>query len=51
MFDEEGNAGSLNLSTKSKWRMYLNSGGFEDHPYLRFVEDGYTEDGAKNTRW
>ena len=47
VFDEEGNAGSLNLSTKSKWRMYLNSGGFEDHPYLRFVEDGYTEDGAK----
>lgn len=47
VFHEEGSSGSLNLSTKSKWKMYLNSGGYEDHPYLRFVEDGHTEDGAK----
>ncbi len=47
VFNEEGSSGSLNLSTKSHWKMYLNSGGYEDHPYLRFVEDGHTEDGAK----
>lgn len=50
VFKEEGSSGSLNLSTKSHWKMYLNSGGYEDHPYLRFIEDGHTEDGAKKYR-
>ena len=50
VFNEEGSSGSLNLSTKSHWKMYLNSGGYEDHPYVRFIEDGHTEDGAKKYR-
>lgn len=47
VFNEEGSSGSLSLSTKSKWKMYLNSGGYEGHPYLSFKEDGSTEDGAR----
>lgn len=47
VFNEEGSSGSLYLSTKSCWKMYLNSGGYENHPYLSFKEDGHTEDGAR----
>lgn len=50
IFQEEGSTGSLELSVKSRWKMRLSGGGMEDHPYVRFTEEGYTETGAKKYR-
>ena len=50
IFEEEGSSGSLALSVRSKWKMYLASGGLEEHPYIRFYEEGYTETGARKYR-
>lgn len=46
VFEEEGSSGAQSKSTRSKWKMYLKSGGWEDHPYLRFVDEGLKEEGT-----
>ena len=41
-----GLAGGEKDSTKSLWKLKLNSGGFENHPYVRFVREADLADGT-----
>jgi len=47
VFNEEGSSGVQTKSKNSKWKMYLKSGGFEEHPYVRFVEEGLDASGTR----
>ncbi len=47
VFNEEGSSGAQTKSRNSKWKMYLKSGGFEEHPYVRFVEEGLDASGTR----
>ncbi len=47
VFNEEGSSGVQTKSKNSKWKMYLKSGGFEEHPYIRFVEEGLDASGTR----
>lgn len=46
VFNEEGSSGSQEKSTNSKWKVKLQSGGWEDHPYIRFVDEGLDRSGT-----
>ncbi len=47
VFNEEGSSGVQTKSKNSKWKMYLKSGGFEEHAYIRFVEEGLDASGTR----
>ena len=47
VFNEEGSSGAQTKSRNSKWKMYLNSGGWEDHAYISFVEEGLDASGTR----
>ncbi|MGN0659562.1 MAG: VaFE repeat-containing surface-anchored protein [Emergencia sp.] len=46
VFNEEGSSGAQNKSTNSKWKIYLESGGWEDHPYISFTDMGLSDEGT-----
>ena len=46
VFDEEGTSGGQDKSTKSEWRLTLKSGGYENHPNLRFVKEEPLKNGT-----
>ena len=46
VFDEEGTSGGQDKSTKSEWRLTLKSGGYENHPSLRFVKEEPLKNGT-----
>lgn len=50
VFNEEGNSGGQEKSRESKWKIRLNSGGWEEHPYIRFADEGLTESGTRKYR-
>ena len=43
---KSGTVGGEKDSTKSRWKMRLNSGGWEHHPYVRFVREADLADGT-----
>ena len=43
---KSGTVGGEKDSTKSRWKMRLNSGGWENHPYIRFVREADLADGT-----
>ena len=47
VFSEEGSSGSQEKSTNSKWKVKLQSGGWEDHPYLSFADEGLDRFGTR----
>lgn len=42
-----GAVGGLMHSVSSKWRIYLNSGGYEGHKYVSFTDNGEIEGGTR----
>lgn len=47
VFEEEGSSGVQDKSQSSKWKMYLKSGGWENHPYLSFIDEGLDTSGTR----
>lgn len=47
VFEEEGSSGVQTISRCSRWKMYLKSGGWENHPCLRFEEEGLDSSGTR----
>lgn len=43
---KSGTAGGEKDSTKSLWKLKLNSGGWESHPYVRFTREADLADGT-----
>ena len=43
---KSGTVGGEKDSTKSRWKMKLNSSGWESHPYVRFVREADLADGT-----
>ncbi len=47
VFNEEGSSGSQEKSKNSKWKVKLQSGGWENHPYISFVDEGLDRSGTQ----
>jgi len=47
VFKEEGSSGAQSKSRNSKWKMHLNSGGWEEHAYISFAEEGLDASGTR----
>lgn len=45
VFDPD-NSGGTSQSRNSKWKVRLISGGYENHPYIRYVFEGYDTSGT-----
>ncbi len=46
VFEPDKSSGVQKDSTKSLWKMRLNSGGFENHPYIRYTKEKALPDGT-----
>lgn len=47
VFHEEGSSGSQEKSESSRWKVRLQSGGWEGHPYIRFTDEGLDRSGTR----
>jgi len=50
VFEEEGSSGAQTVSVNSLWKIRLESGGWENHPYIRFLDEGKDMSGTRMYR-